>query len=310
MTPQQIDYVVQPTDDGMRLDALVVQLLGGRVPRTQVRKLFESQAVRVAERVAIKSWRARPGDTLSIAVASSSTTPAPAHDVQLRVCLERDDLVVVDKPSGMPTAPIDPRETGTLVNGLVARYPEMVGIGYHSREPGILHRLDTGTSGLLVAARTQRAFEFLAASLRCGHMRKEYYLVCEGDGLADMGRIDIPIGIDPRKPRRAVACTHSEQMRRCNPRPAQTNYKVAARHDRFALVVAEASKAARHQIRVHFAAIGHPLVGDDLYGGNCQALQRHALHARLIAAPGCNDVAPFEVMSDLPEDMAALLRSR
>ena len=309
MQTKSIEYLIQPQDQDSRMDKVVLRALGPQATRSLVRRLFESQAIRIAGRVVNKNWRARPGDVLTVHVSSLDPTAIVEGDAHLDVRFERSDLVVVEKPAGQPTAPVRPGETGTLVNALIARYPEMVGVGYGPREPGIVHRLDTETSGLLLAARTQTAFASLVSSLRSGTIRKEYFLVCEGSGLSDSGGIDIPIGIDSKRGQRVVPCVHAEEIRRCNPRSAQTEYRVVERHGRFALVIARAPKAVRHQIRAHFAAIGHPLVGDALYGGNTDELRRHALHARLVGLSWGGEVEPFEVTSELPDDMASLVRA-
>jgi 23S rRNA pseudouridine1911/1915/1917 synthase len=308
MSAEQVEYVVQAADAGERLDVVVVRALRGRAGRARVRDLFESGAVLVQGRVATKGWRARAGDVLTVRLASLDPTAVPEPDAPLDVRLERPDLVVVYKPAGQATAPLQPGEQGTLVNALVGKYPETAGIGYGPREPGILHRLDTGTSGLLLAARTPAAFDFLSRDLRSGKIRKEYFVICEGTGLPESGIIDIPIGVDPKHPRRVVPCIRAEEIRRCDPRPARTSYRVEQRSGRWALAIVEAPRAMRHQIRAHFAAIEHPLAGDDLYGGDTGALARHALHARMIGWMGREDVAPFEVTCDLPEDMAAVMR--
>ena len=311
------EYVVAPDDDGMRLDVVVVRALAGKLSRAQVRSLFLSDAVLLSGRPATKNWRARAGDVITVRMPLLGEAATAVLDSSLDVRLERSDLVVVHKPAGQPTTPIRPGEVGTLVNGLVARYPEMAGVGYSPREPGILHRLDTGTSGLLLAARTSASFELLAQSLHLGKIRKEYCLICDGSGLADEGVIDIPIGVDAKHPKRVVACLRAEQIRRYGPRPARTAYRVVERSGRWALVVAEVSKACRHQIRAHFAAIGKPLVGDALYGGDTQAMGRHALHAQVIglsadvgtASGGADAVRSFEVTCEMPDDMVTLMRS-
>ncbi len=308
MSAEQVEYVVQAADAGERLDVVVVRALRGRAGRARVRDLFESGSVLVQGRVATKGWRARAGDVLTVRLTSLDPTAVAEPEAPLDVRLERTDLVVVFKRAGQATAPLQPGERGTLVNALVAKYPEMVGIGYGVREPGILHRLDTGTSGLLLAARTPASFDFLSRDLRAGKIHKEYLVICEGASLPDSGIIDIPIGVDPKHPRRVIPCIRAEEIRRCDPRPARTSYRVEQRSGRWALVLVEAPKAMRHQIRAHFAAIEHPLAGDDLYGGDTSALARHALHARLIRWMGRENIEPFEVACDMPEDMAALMR--
>jgi 23S rRNA pseudouridine1911/1915/1917 synthase len=265
-------------------------------------------AVKVQGRAAVKSWRARAGDVITIAIETLDPSALPEPEAALDVRLEREDLVVVYKPAGQPTAPIQAGELGTLANALVGRYPEMAGVGYGPREPGILHRLDTHTSGLVLAARTAKCFDVLSRALREGTLHKEYLLICELAGLVESGIIDIPIGVEGKQSRRVVACVRPEEMRRCNPKPARTSYRILERHGRWALVLAEAPKAMRHQLRAHFAAIEHPLAGDALYGGDTEALSRHALHARLISYVGSGAVEAFEVSSEMPEDMAGLLK--
>lgn len=303
---ERFEYTIGDADAGERLDVVVVRALGGRVGRTKVRGWFEHGDVLVSGKVASKGWRARAGDVIAIEVGTLDAAALADEGEALDVVLEREDLVVVSKRAGQPTAPIRAGERGTLVNALLGRYPEMDGVGYGPREPGIVHRLDTDTSGLVLAARTERAFEILSGALRAGDLRKEYLLVCGSTGLADTGVIDIPIGVEGKQSKRVVACVRTEEIRRCNPRPARTTYRVVERRDGWALVLAEAPKAVRHQIRVHFSAIGHPLAGDGLYGGDERVLKRHALHAHSIAWRG-GVLESFDVRRDPPDDMLSLM---
>ena len=307
MSEEEVEYTIQPNDAGERLDVVVVRALKGRAGRARVRDLFLQGAVKVQGRVATKSWRARAGDVITVSVESLDPSAVPEPDAPLDVRLERADLVVAYKPAGQPTAPIQAGELGTLANSLLGRYPEMAGVGYGPREPGIIHRLDTHTSGLVLAARTPKTFDVLSRALREGTLHKEYLLICALAGLVESGIIDIPIGTEGKQSRRVVACIRPEEMRRCNPKSARTSYRILESHGRWALVLAEAPKAVRHQLRAHFAAIDHPLVGDALYGGDTEALDRHALHAHAISYIGSSDIEAFEVRCDMPEDMAGLL---
>lgn len=301
------EYTIEPKDAGERLDVVVVRALHGRAGRSRVRDLFAKGAVKVRGKTAAKGWRARAGDVISVEVETLDPAAIAEPEAALDVRLERPDLVVAYKPAGQPTAPIEPGEQGTLANALVGHYPEMANIGYRPREPGIVHRLDTDTSGLVLAARTSKAFDVLTRALREGTLHKEYLLICELEGLADSGIIDIPIGMDGKQARKVVACRLPEEIRRCNPKTARTSYRIIERHGRWALVLAEAPKAVRHQLRAHFAAVEHPLAGDTLYGGDGAAIERHALHAHAISFLGRSDVEGFDVRSDLPEDMVAVL---
>jgi 23S rRNA pseudouridine1911/1915/1917 synthase len=257
------------------------------------------------------------GDAVRIDVAQVLDVPAVASlEAPLKVVLETAQLLVVDKPAGQPTAPLRPGETGTLVNAILGRYPELVPsdvdtfVGHSPREPGIVHRLDTDTSGVVAVARTPAAFEELKAALKDGGLDKRYALVCSGEGLPDEGAIELPLANHPKDQRRVYACVHPRDVMRYQPRPARTTYRVLQRAGAWALVEVRVGKALRHQIRAHFAAIGHPLAGDELYGGVViRALGRHALHAASIAYAGGPQVAAFDVAVPLPKDMATLLEA-
>jgi len=300
--------------DGARLDKVIAQLLP-ELSRARARRAIDLGAVRVNGRRLPKGGTVVTGDVVRIDIAQVADTPAlPTPGAPLHVLLETASVVVVDKPAGQPTAPLRPGETGTLVNALLGRYPELIPadggvvIGHSAREPGVIHRLDTETSGAVVVARSAAAFETLKAALRDGQLGKRYLLVCASEGLPDEGTIEFPLTNHPKDQRRVYACIHPRDVMRYEPRPAVTGYRVLQRAGNWALVEASASKALRHQIRAHFAAIEHPLAGDELYGGPViRALGRHALHASHVAWAGGGGVEAFSVDVTLPKEMAALL---
>lgn len=306
-----LERTVPDTLSGARLDKAVVTLVP-EASRARVKKAIENGEVRVNGRIAAKGALVREGDVLTIddALARSAEGPCVAEpEAPLVVRFENDDVVIVDKPAKMPTAPLRDGETGTLANALVGRYPALAGIGYSAREPGIVHRLDTDTSGLVVVARTADVFEILRDALRGEALEKEYLLVCKSEGLPDEGSIEYPITNHPKDKRRVYPCIHPRDVMRYSPRPASTSYRVEARKGAWALVRARAPKAVRHQLRAHFAAIGHPLAGDTLYGGReVPGLSRHALHAARVAWEGEGPHTGFDASSPLPDDMVALVR--
>jgi 23S rRNA pseudouridine1911/1915/1917 synthase len=310
------ELVVPDSLDGARLDRALAQLLP-ELSRARVKRAIELGAVRVNGRRVPKGGTVARGDALRVDVTQVLDTPAVASpEAPLKVVLETDRVVVVDKPAGQPTAPLRPGETGTLVNAVLGRYPELIPagldsfVGHSSREPGIVHRLDTETSGAVVVARDAEAFEELKAALKAEQIDKRYLLVCSGEGLPDEGEIDLPLANHPKDQRRVYACVHPRDVMRYEPRPACTRYRVVQRTSAWALVEARVGKALRHQIRAHFAAIEHPLAGDELYGGVViRALGRHALHAARVAYAGGPSVAPFDASVALPKDMAALLEA-
>jgi len=201
---------------------------------------------------------------------------APDADLALEVLLETDAYVVVDKPAGVPSYPLKEGELGTLAGALVARYPEMRGVGYSKREPGILHRLDTDTSGVMLAARDQDTFDELRRMLEAGEIEKRYLARCTGIVPAPFV-IETPIANDPRDRRKVRVCTDPREIKRLGAQAARTEVLSSTPAAHGSLIEVRANNARRHQIRVHLASIGHPLLGDPLYGG--PPLEHHLLHA-------------------------------
>jgi 23S rRNA pseudouridine1911/1915/1917 synthase len=299
----RVAFTVTAEEAGERLDKLVARHLafGGRRLAT---RLFEEGAVRVGGRVARRSTFARAGDQVTVDV---EPTDAPIADgsVPLVVRLERPDLVVVDKPPNVPTAPLHPGERGTLANALLARYPELAGIGHRAREPGLIHRLDTGTSGLVLVARSPEAFERLQGALARGELDKRYLAVVPSRGLPGEGIIDEPLAPSGPKGRRVAVVPRGTP----GARDALSRWRKVRTAGARALVEVSASRAYRHQVRCHLAWIGHPIVGDATYGGEIvESLQgRHALHASYVAWAGDDLTEGFAVEAPLPPDLAALL---
>ncbi len=307
----QKSIVIDASNAGMRLDKVIALALGlGRGP---VRRLFDEGRVRVGRRVGVKGDVLPEGASVEVnlpeGAEDGAALPEPSPERPLVVLVETPDAVVVDKPAGQASAPLRPGETGALANALVGRYPEMAGVGFHPREPGLVHRLDTGTSGVLVAARSADAFATLSAALKAGRLEKHYLAVCEDGEMPEGGFVDIPLAPHPKDSRRVLACLHPRDVSRLEPRFASTEYRVERRANGRALVWVRAAKALRHQIRAHMAAIGCPIVGDELYGAQAvPGFGRHALHAAFVAWSGAGgDVAAFEARSPLPAELEALL---
>ncbi len=289
---------------GQRLDKVLVE----REPtlsRRLANELFAARRVLVEGHPARKGDRARQDTEIEFELPMPRQA-RPDPDAPLELALERPDIVVVNKPPGQPTAPLGPTDLGSVANALAARFPEMQGIGHDGLEPGLIHRLDTGTSGLLVAARTSPAFDTLSQALREGRLTKRYLAIVSGLGLADHGAITDPIAPHPRSPRRVAVCASSDTP---GARPARTTWQVLRRSTEGTLVEIEVSRAVRHQIRVHFAALGHPLLGDTIYGGPpCDALGGgHALHASYVAWAGDATVRGFELEATPPPGMGVLI---
>jgi 23S rRNA pseudouridine1911/1915/1917 synthase len=306
----KLEVTVTDELNGARLDKAIVALVEG-ASRARVKRAIEEGTVSVNGRITPKGGIVKEGDRILVdeELGSVAAPCIPEPDAPLNVRHESAKVFVVDKPAGQPTAPIRSDETGTLANAIAGHHPELVGIGYSPREPGIVHRLDNETSGLVVVARSAETFELLRDALQFEKLGKEYLLVCASENLPDQGTIEYPITNHPKDKRRVYPCIHPRDVMRYAPRPATTSYRVERRVGPWALVRAEAARAVRHQLRAHFAAIEHPLAGDVLYGGVAvEGLARHALHAARISYDGGGDPAlAFDVTSPLPEDMAKLV---
>ena len=253
---------------GARLDAFLAESLED-VSRSRAARLIRDGQVTVNGQVVAPSRRLQPQDFVrgELPVVTAELKPEPGPLARL---LETDDFVALDKPAGLVMHPGAGAGSGTLVHRLVAHYPELAAAG-HPRRPGIVHRLDKDTSGVVLIARTPAMYAHLTQAFERREVHKQYLLIARGTLDPPRGRIDAPIGRHPtHRTRMAVA-------RRG--RPAVTEYRVLDRAGGAALVEASPTTGRTHQIRVHMAAIGHPILGDATYGGSESAVQRVMLHA-------------------------------
>jgi 23S rRNA pseudouridine1911/1915/1917 synthase len=289
----------------MRLDKFLTEHVAG-LGRLQAALLCQAGQVRIDGRRAKKSTLLSAGATISVELQDPAAF-AGEPDLLPCVRLERPEFVVVNKPAGMASAPLDTSERGSLCGALLGRYPEMQGIGYRAREPGIIHRLDTQTSGLVLAARSLDAFARLTQALELEQLKKRYLAIVSAAGLADSGEISRALAPDPK---------HRERVRVSDggalsgyARHKRTRFRVVQRNAGRALLEVEVGSAFRHQIRAHLAAIGHPIAGDAVYGGEIIASlgARHALHASQISWSGDAALAGFSVAEPLPPELSRLL---
>lgn len=311
-TPTRIDVTAEHA--GKRLDRFLVDALP-ELSRARARALLEGG------HVAVNGRRARKGDPLEAGaevvvwgeLPPRDFDPIPAPEGELVVRYEDASLVVVEKPAGMPTHPLRPDETGTLANLIIARFPETRGVGFHRREPGLLHRLDTDTSGLLIVARNAETFEALRELTRGEGITKRYLALVEGSVAAD-GTVEYPLVPHRKDPKRVEAVTEHVRLRAgTKTHPALTRYRVARRFEGFTLLEVELHAGYRHQVRVHLATVGHPLVADALYRGPELpvelelSLDRHVLHASEVIFQHPSTGNELRVVSALPDDLAAVI---
>jgi 23S rRNA pseudouridine1911/1915/1917 synthase len=295
--------VVPPFVLGERLDGFLVRH-GGEPDRSRAewQRLIGLEAVRLNGLPARPSQRVAPGDRVQIAPTPVAAPVLPPEDeVRFRVVFEDPAMVVLDKPSGVVVHPAPGNERGTLVNGLLARFPELRDASGDLR-PGIVHRLDKDTSGLMVVGRTLQATADLQRQMQDRTTEKRYLLLVRGNISEEEGLIDAPIARDPR---------HRQRMAvRADGRAAQTRFFVRERlAGDWTLVEALLLTGRTHQLRVHFASIGHPVAGDMTYSGARPpgGLDRQFLHAHLLRLRSPFDGGEHTFEADLPPDLAGPL---
>jgi 23S rRNA pseudouridine1911/1915/1917 synthase len=285
-----------------RLDKLVARLFS--VSRARAMDWIAEGRVRVDGLRGPKAQMVSAGAKVSVEMPPPDA-PAPQADLPIRVVHADAHVIVIDKPAGMPSHPLKPGELGTAANGLVARFPELAGVG-PAREGGLVHRLDTDTSGLLLAARTEAAHAQLRAQFTARAVEKGYLALVAGE-LHAGGEIELALAHDPKDPRRVRAASDPEWAALHDARPALTRFTPLERRGGFTLVEVEIATGVLHQIRAHLAFIGHPLAGDLLYEGpTLPGLARHFLHAARLgfAHP---DGTRAQFASPLPAELKSIL---
>ena len=286
---------------GQRIDSWVAEALP-HLSRSYVRKLIDVGLVTVRAHAVKPSLKVQVGDIVRVDEPEPEPLTLTAEAIPLPVVFENADLLVVDKPAGMVVHPAQGHASGTLVNAVLAHCDDLGTINGVIR-PGIVHRLDKDTSGLLIVAKNDQALRDLQSQFKARTVHKTYIALVEGVLEAASGIIDAPIGRDSRHRQRMAVIPGGE-------RTAQTNYRVREYFPRHTLVEAEPVTGRTHQIRVHLAFIGHPVVGDPVYGHRHKSLplDRQFLHAAKVrfALPGSGEQVEFE--SPLPDDLQAILQ--
>jgi 23S rRNA pseudouridine1911/1915/1917 synthase len=277
---------------GERLDVFLAGHVGSRAA---AQRLIEAGRVRVDGEARAKRHAVAPGERVEVATADGAPQ-ATAADARFSVAYEDDDVLVVDKPAGVVVHPGQGHEQGTLAQALAGR----VAGGANPERAGIVHRLDRDTSGLLVVARTERAYAALREALAQRCVTREYLALVEGRPPARAGTIDAPLGRDRRA--RTRMSTDTDE-----PRPAVTHFRVERALPACTLLRVRLETGRTHQIRAHLLAIGHPVLGDREYGRAALGLRRQFLHATRLAFAHPVTGAAVEVSSPLPADLAAAL---
>ena len=274
---ETIRLTVTSEEAGQRADSLLARRLEG-LTRSAAARLLEEGRVTDRGRPAAKNLRVQPGQVLEVQLPEPEEPEARPQNIPLDVVYEDRDVIVVNKPTGMVVHPAPGHPDGTLVNALLYHCGESLsGIGGQKR-PGIVHRIDRDTSGLLIAAKNDYAHQALATQLQDHSLYREYEAVCVGGLREDGGTVDAPIGRHPTD--RKKMCVDWK-----NGRPAVTHWTVLERFPGYTHIQCRLETGRTHQIRVHLASIGHPLLGDVVYGAKkpVPGLAGQCLHARRLS---------------------------
>jgi 23S rRNA pseudouridine1911/1915/1917 synthase len=293
-----ITVIVPPLAAGERLDGFLHRFSDER-SRTEWQRLIGLQAIRLNGLPTKPGQRLTSGDRIQIVPVAPDLDLPPDDDVPFEVIFQDPSMVIVNKPPGVVVHPAPGNPRGTLVNGLLARFPELRD-GEGNLRPGIVHRLDKDTSGLLVVGRTLGATAALQRQMQSRAPEKRYLVLVRGNIGEDEGLIDAPIARDLR--------TRQRMAVRAGGRAAQTRFWVRERFGEWTLVEALLLTGRTHQLRVHFAYIGHQVAGDETYGGQSLAgLNRQFLHSYSLRLKSPHDGQEHTFVADLPADLAQAL---
>ncbi len=300
-------HIIQSTEVGQRLDRYLTALVPD-VSRTTIQHMIAEGGVLVNGRSSKAGYALRESDDIRVyhMLPSAQSSHVKPQNYLLEIVYEDNDLLVINKAAGMVVHPAPGHQEDTLVNALVARYPQLEKQKDGVR-PGIVHRLDRDTSGLLIVAKNTRTQAALIEMMKQHTIMKRYLALVEGNISLDHGSIDAPIGRNPRnRQQMAITATGS--------REARTHFRVLERFARHTLLLLELETGRTHQIRVHLKAIGHPVVGDAVYGsGHARhepALQRQFLHAYQLKFQHPTTGEVIELEAPLPEDLQIVLEQK
>jgi len=305
LSTTEFSFQVEPEDAGQRLDVYLADQDDPPLTRSQVRKFLDRGEVTVNGEQVKSGYKLREDDRIFWSHIPPSEPSIKAQAIALNLLYEDDELAVVDKPVGMVVHPSIGHPDGTLVNALMHHFDELPTVGGELR-PGIVHRIDKDTSGALAVTKTDRAHYHLSAQFRDHSIDRVYHAIVFGPGLADEGTFDTMHGRDPHHRMRFTGTVSRG-------RHAVTHYRVMERYDSGAVLVECRLETGRtHQIRMHFADVDAPLLGDALYGGRrtaqCSLIGRQALHARTLGFEH-PDGQRVHCVADYPEDFAAALEA-
>lgn len=288
------------TEEGERVDKYIAEHLPD-LSRSLVQRLIREGRVTVNGAETRASYRVEGDDEIIVRVPPPEATELEPEPIPLDVVYEDEDLIVINKPAGLVVHPSHGHRKGTLVNAILAHCPDLAGINGTLR-PGIVHRLDKDTSGLIIVAKNDAAQQSLQRQFKRREVRKTYLALVEGRLEPERGLIEAPVGRDPHHRKRMAVVARGG-------REARTEYRVLETLADHTLVEVHPLTGRTHQVRVHFASLGHPLVGDPVYGFRRQrlGLGRQFLHAWKLGFHLPSSGRPIELTAELPQDLRRVL---
>lgn len=311
---QIIQFKAEPQDQGKRLDIFLTEKMP-EYSRVIIQKMIKEKNILINSTGTKSSYKVKTGDIIEVKPPIDKTDLSPDPSIKIEIIHDEKDFAIISKPAGLVVYPGTKHNKKTLINGLLALWPEIKNVGEDPLRPGIVHRLDKDTSGIMIIAKNNTAFEYFKELFKNRQVKKTYLALLHGVLIPREGMINFPIRRSKTNPVKQVAV--KEKYQENNARPALTRFIVIkylkdAHENEYTLAEAMPETGRMHQIRVHFAAIGHNIVGDEIYSSKktqtINAPRRHFLHAAnisFVSLAGKN----VKYSSDLPKDLNDFLKS-
>lgn len=299
-TQEQIEIIVSEEDESKRLDVFVESNVES-LSRSRIKKLVDEELILINNKIAKASLKVKAGDQIVITIPELKEISAKPQNIPIDIVYEDDDFAVINKAKGMATHPAPGSEDGTLVNALMFHLKNLSGVGGALR-PGIVHRLDKDTTGLIVIAKNDMAHQSLSAQIQSKDAKRFYKAIAIGNFKEDTGIIDLPLDRNPKDRKKMAVVVGG--------REAVTHWRVLERFGTFTLVELELKTGRTHQIRVHLAHLKHGIVGDDVYGPDIKVpvkLHGQALHAYKLVLTHPRTKKEMEFIAEEPEEFKKLL---
>ena len=283
---------------GVRLDRYVSEQCP-ELSRTYAQRLIADGYITVNDRQAKPSLKLGVGDRLRVVIPPTAPSPLSPEAIPLNIIYEDDDLLVIDKPAGLAVHPAPGHPGHTLVNAILSHFPRLADVS-DSLRPGVVHRLDKDTSGVMLVAKNRTAQQNLSDQFKAHSVGKAYLVLVKGQLTPEQGVIEAPMGRDPRNRKRMAVVTEG--------REARTEYRVIRYIGNYTLLEVMPETGRTHQIRVHLSAIGYPVVGDKVYGVKSPHLSRQFVHASRLGFKLPSTGEYVEFTSELPPDLEQALK--